>query len=259
MTLNNDARLRTKHSLLFDVITINYNNRRGLFDTIASLEYIKGSKFVGKKILIDGYSSDLTDSDFEIFSQTYDIIIRESDKGIYDAMNKGLLFSSSPHVLMLNSGDTLLEDSHVALESLDLVSSKVIYAFPWRMDKYYFFPKSLIFLYLGNCCYCHQSLLLPKELKYKLNYKISGDLELLLRSLRLKYTIKNVNYPLSRYEGGGVSSFRSLRKLFEKTTIVLSLTPFYLLPACLLYNVLLFFKLQKLIPVLEPLKTVNFK
>jgi len=254
MALTDITKTSSKQSLLFDIVTINYNNRSGLLNTIESLKYLKASLYVGKKILVDGNSSDLTDSDFVHFSYHFDIIIREPDSGIYDAMNKGVNLSSSPHVLMLNSGDTLLKECNYALESVGQVSTKQIFAFPWRTNSNYYFPKSSLFLYFGNCCYCHQTLLLPSDIMYSRKYRISGDLELLLRALHLGYTIKHIRHPLSNYEGGGVSSHRGFRKLIEKTNVILSWTPFYLLPIAIFYNVLLLFKFQKVLPILEPLK-----
>ena len=250
---------RGESLLTLDIITINYNNRRGLLETVQSLKYISTSAIVRKKILIDGFSSDLSDSDFAFLSQYYDEVVSERDLGIYDAMNKGLRLSDSSYVLMLNSGDCLLPHSSAALDVVFRSSSSMqIYAFPWSMNGHIYAPKSLLYLYLGNFCYCHQALILPRCISYDCSFKISGDLEHLLRCLQLGYKIKFINIPLSNYEGGGLSANRSLRKQFEKIKAVLLRTPLVLLPFSFLYNLALIFRLQNIFHFLIPLKVTSF-
>ena len=239
---------------MIDIITINLNNKSGLYETVDSLKYIKNAPYIGHKILIDGNSSDLTSNDFEEFSKYYDTIVIEKDNGIYDAMNKGLRLASSKLVLMLNSGDTLLPESRRVLGTNIKIMSNTIYAFSWTSKGYYYSTKSCLYLFLGNFCYCHQSLLIPREIYYSSKYKISGDLELLLRALKIGYTIKYIDIPLANYAGGGISSKRKFRKFIEKISISIMYTPLYLIPVALIYNMLTALGIQKIWKILEPLK-----
>lgn len=87
------------------IITVNFNNAKGLERTINSVreQTYKEIEF----IVIDGFS---TDESKNIILKNQDIIsywISEKDNGIYDAMNKGIKVCSGDYVLFLNSGDFL--------------------------------------------------------------------------------------------------------------------------------------------------------
>lgn len=239
---------------MIDIITINLNNKSGLYETADSLKYIKHASSVDKKILIDGNSSDLNDRDFQTLSETYDIIVSERDNGIYDAMNKGLKLASSKHVLMLNSGDTLLPKAQSTLNTQKEMSQNTIYAFEWTSKGYYYSTKSKLYLYLGNFCYCHQSLLIPRKIYYSCQYEISGDHELLLRALKIGYTIKHIHSPLANYADGGISSKRKIRKLIEKLKISILYVPLYMIPITITYNLLTGLGTQRILKFLEPLE-----
>jgi len=90
------------------IITINLNNAEGLRRTIQSV--ISQSYLNFEFIIIDGGS---TDESLEIISSYSDKItywISEPDKGIFNAMNKGILQASRDYCLFLNSGDWLVND-----------------------------------------------------------------------------------------------------------------------------------------------------
>lgn len=92
---------------LLSIITINFNNAEGLKKTIESVISQSFNDF--EYLIIDGGS---TDGSVEIIKQNKRINywISEKDKGIYDAMNKGILKSSGNYLLFLNSGDYLCEN-----------------------------------------------------------------------------------------------------------------------------------------------------
>lgn len=85
------------------IISISYNNALGLHKTIESV--VQQSYTNYEYIVIDGGS---TDNSVEIIEQYADKItywISEPDKGIYNAMNKGLAQAKGDYVHFLNSGD----------------------------------------------------------------------------------------------------------------------------------------------------------
>lgn len=87
------------------VITINYNNRQGLTNTIQSVEAQSVKNF--EWIVVDGAS---TDGSRELITEHTDIIttwVSEPDLGIYNAMNKGIRMAHGEYLLFLNSGDYL--------------------------------------------------------------------------------------------------------------------------------------------------------
>ncbi|GAB6122871.1 glycosyltransferase family 2 protein [Dysgonomonas termitidis] len=90
------------------VITINYNNGTGLEKTIRSV--IKQSYIDYEYIVIDGGSTDSSKQILEIYSDKITCWVSEPDKGIYEAMNKGIIRAKGEFCHFLNSGDIYADD-----------------------------------------------------------------------------------------------------------------------------------------------------
>lgn len=107
------------------IITINYNNCAGLSRTMDSVIRQTCKDF--EWILIDGAS---TDGSVDLIRQNKQHItywVSEPDKGIYNAMNKGLQQAHGEYCLFLNSGDWLAQDSTIA-EVLPILSGDIFVA-----------------------------------------------------------------------------------------------------------------------------------
>lgn len=112
------------------IITINYNNKHGLQKTINSVISQIYKEF--EWIIIDGGS---TDGSKELIEQYTDYItywVCEPDKGIYNAMNKGIEVAKGEYLLFLNSGDYLVSVytlEHVLCKSFqaDIVYGNLLY------------------------------------------------------------------------------------------------------------------------------------
>jgi glycosyltransferase involved in cell wall biosynthesis len=120
------------------VVTINYNNAHGLQKTIDSVAAQTYKEF--EHIIVDGNSHDegvriIQDYDYAQRSsgQPHPVIrwTSEIDKGIYNAMNKGVRMAQGEYVLMLNSGDTLVDERVLEriiseLDGTDIVQGNTI-------------------------------------------------------------------------------------------------------------------------------------
>ena len=115
------------------IITINYNNKGGLKKTINSvvnqtfndLEYI----------IIDGGSSDGSVDIIKEYQNQVDYWVSEKDRGIYNAMNKGINIAKGEYLLFLNSGDYFCNQSvlHNFLKEtndIDIIYGKQYYEYP---------------------------------------------------------------------------------------------------------------------------------
>ena len=85
------------------IITINYNNKLGLQRTIDSVIIQTFKDF--EWIIIDGGSTDGSKELIEEYSKYITCWVSESDKGIYNAMNKGIQRAHGEYLHFLNSGD----------------------------------------------------------------------------------------------------------------------------------------------------------
>jgi glycosyltransferase involved in cell wall biosynthesis len=100
------------------IITVNFNSGHKLFSTSKSLVGLERVEW----IVIDGQSSDLGFDQLDDLPRRPDIFISEKDEGIYDAMNKGLIYSNCPVLFYLNSGDEIIDHLAfaLALENSDI-------------------------------------------------------------------------------------------------------------------------------------------
>lgn len=108
--------------MILSIITINRNNRNGLKRTLDSIAAQSFTDF--EHIIVDGASSDGSVElikDFEGKFKGKLQWVSELDKGIYNAMNKGIKMASGEYIQIVNSGDYLASTTAVEnmLQSLD--------------------------------------------------------------------------------------------------------------------------------------------
>ena len=90
--------------MLFSIITINYNNAEGLEGTIQS---VVSQQFIDYEyIVVDGNSTDDSLDLLKKYSSYITFYISEPDKGVYDALNKGVQVAKGDYIIFMNSGDS---------------------------------------------------------------------------------------------------------------------------------------------------------
>ena len=98
----------TNHNHSLSVITVVKNDQKNIEKTIKSV--IANKKGLNLEyIIIDGKSDDKTLSIIKKYKKKIDKIISEKDKGIYDAMNKGINLSNNDIIVFCNSGDFFIK------------------------------------------------------------------------------------------------------------------------------------------------------
>jgi len=165
------------------IITVNLNNIKGLKNTLKSVEKQTYNKF--EYIVIDGAS---TDGSVDIIKESpiVDAWVSEKDRGVYDAMNKGIEKASGDYLLFLNSGDLLFSDEVIKKVIPQLTSEAIIYGniqFVARDGNALYihnFPEHLTFKHFFNLSLGHPSTLIRRDLfekygKYETDYTIVAD------------------------------------------------------------------------------------
>lgn len=89
------------------IITVNLNNAAGLRNTIESV--LKQTYTDFEYLIIDGASNDQSVEVIQQFGDRIHYWISEPDKGLYDAMNKGIEHANGEYLQFLNSGDEIAE------------------------------------------------------------------------------------------------------------------------------------------------------
>lgn len=91
----------------YSIITINYNNKQGLKNTIESVIHQTHRDF--EYIVIDGGSTDGSADILKEYDSHIDYWVSEPDKGIYNAMNKGIAKAKGDYLNFMNSGDCFFD------------------------------------------------------------------------------------------------------------------------------------------------------
>lgn len=166
------------------IITVCYNAGAVIERTIQSI--IKQSFTNYEYIIIDGNSKDNTLPIIEQYKKYVSVLVCESDNGIYDAMNKGILASSGEYLIFMNAGDefvdsTVLENLISVSNEIPIVHGNIIRSFNrrriWNSGITNNNPTIMDFLY---DTFHHQSSLIKRELfvKYGLydtRYRLCSD------------------------------------------------------------------------------------
>ncbi|MEM6725896.1 MAG: glycosyltransferase family 2 protein, partial [Bacteroidota bacterium] len=126
-----------KHSI--SVITVVYNGKDLLEGTIKSV--INQTYPHIEYVMVDGNSKDGTQEIIQQYADRIDQWISEPDKGLYDAMNKGLRMATGDFVLFMNAGDEfrnpdVLEKVFAkATEKTDVLYGEVMFVIEAREDQ----------------------------------------------------------------------------------------------------------------------------
>jgi glycosyltransferase involved in cell wall biosynthesis len=198
---------------MLSVVTINFNNKIGLFSTLSSLNSI--NKII-EFIVIDNNS---TDGSLELLAENSKLIkklISEKDYGIYNAMNKGIHMCTNEYIIFLNSGDSFYNSSNFSQLSSNIGLEDLIYGDildsgqnPLKVVTY---PDNISFEYMLCGGLPHQATAIRKSLfekvgYYNEKYKIISDWVFFMEALFIhKVTYRHLPIVISNFEGGGVSS-----------------------------------------------------
>ena len=203
---------------MISIITINLNNKDGLKETIDSV--INQTYSDIEYIIIDGGS---TDGSVDIIKEYNDKIsywISEKDKGIYNAMNKGIRVSTGDYLLFLNSGDHLIENNVLEKVFPYLDGTDFVYGNEWKVNERNrgnipyeaVYPNKLDESFFRRTSLPHQSTFIKRELLkdgYNENYKIISDWILFRESWKNGKTYKHMPFIVSVYDCSGFSNQNS--------------------------------------------------
>ena len=197
------------------IITVAYNNRNGLEETIKSVISQTWKDF--EFIIIDGGSNDGSKEVLENYSPQIDYWVSEPDKGIYNAMNKGITRATGQYLIFMNSGDRfsspeILQRISPAFGGEDIVYGNAYYELENRQKYEYKIPSKITIGSLIKEPICHQSAFFRKELfeKYGLydeRNKIASDWTFMM-DIFVHHNIsqKYINEFISIFEKIGIST-----------------------------------------------------
>jgi glycosyltransferase involved in cell wall biosynthesis len=206
------------------IVTVCFNSSRTIRETIDSV--LSQNHHPVQYIIVDGGSTDGTVELVQQYKQGISHFVSEPDRGIYDAMNKGIRLATGDIIGLLNSDDTYA-DSHVVTDlvtamsaaNADAVFADLVYvdqSDTRRVRRYYdssrWRPRRFRFGWMP----AHPTFFIKRKFYerhglFSLDYRIAADFEMLVRLLyRGGATYTHVARPVVKMRTGGMST-RGLR------------------------------------------------
>ena len=194
------------------VVTVVYNDVQNIEKTI--LNVLNQSFKWLDYVVIDGDSTDGTREIIEKYTPQISRYISESDKGIYNAMNKCMNLISGDYVCFMNSGDSfvgaevLQEIFGKEEQTSDVIYGSTIVTNGDKKKKH--LPRPVDSIKNGRLPFVHQSVFLKTELFKKCgfneSYRVNADFDLFLRLFKEGNSFKEVDTEVSYYAAGGLSA-----------------------------------------------------
>lgn len=179
---------------LFSIITITYNAAQTLPPTLESVDGQTCTDY--EHLVIDGASPDGTAALSTASGNTRRHTYSSPDKGLYDAMNKGLALAKGKYLIFLNAGDTFsTPDTLEAYAEVARTGADIVYADTRLVDasrhvlgaRHLSVPERLTFKsFARGMLVCHQAFCVRRDLagRYDLSYRFSADYAWCLDCLR---------------------------------------------------------------------------
>jgi glycosyltransferase involved in cell wall biosynthesis len=216
---------------LFSIITVTWNAASVIAPTLESVQRQSSSDY--EMLIIDGASSDDTLAIVRQASIAGLRVFSEPDKGLYDAMNKGISRARGRYLIFLNAGDAFADAAVLArLAVLAAANPGVIYGQTQLVDarrdvvgrRHLTAPKRLtVNSFLDGMVVCHQAFVVRRDLAqpYDLRYRYSADYDWCIRVL--KKSTDNAyagRQPIISYLAEGVTTRHHSASLWERYRIM---------------------------------------
>ena len=218
----------------FSIITVTYNAGKVLEDTIQSV--ISQTYRNVEYIIVDGASKDNTQEIIGKYSKHISKMVSEPDKGLYDAMNKGIGMATGDYLCFLNAGDKFYEKEtlqKIAETLKDKELPDVIYGETAIVDEDGNFlhmrrlstPERLNWRsFKQGMLVCHQAFLAKRELAlkhpYDMQYRFSADFDWCIRIMKEAKCLHNTRLTLINYLNEGMTTRNHKASLKERFRIM---------------------------------------
>lgn len=217
---------------LFTIITVTYNASETIPATLKSVAEQTCKLY--EYLVIDGLSSDDTvrlANESGIGNMT---VISEKDRGIYDAMNKGLGIATGDYVIFLNAGDSFKNANTLQLIADKIMDNdypgivygqtEIVDASRKRIGDRHLSAPAILTLdsFKNGMVVCHQAFIVLRKLvdNYDTRYKFSADYEWCIRCLQRSHRNCYIDRIIIDYLFEGVTTANHYASLWERFRIM---------------------------------------
>ena len=213
------------------VITVCYNAVDTIEKTILSVTNQTYQNI--EYIIIDGASTDGTVDNIRKYADNIAYFVSEPDKGIYDAMNKGINIATGDWINFMNSGDSFHELTTIEKIFSQTYNEEIGVVFG---DAYMVRKGEIGNIYISNPFWvskvpyksgkgiCHQSMFIKRnllcEFPFDKNYSICADFKQAYDIYNKGWNFYNTHIIVSNFDVEGVSYQKRLLALEENAKIV---------------------------------------
>lgn len=216
----------------FSIITVTYNAEAVLEDTILSV--ISQTYQQVEYIIVDGASKDRTPAIIDRYKDRIARIVSEPDRGLYDAMNKGIRLATGNYLCFLNAGDSFHSKDTLQQMVNTLSSSElpdVIYGETALVNHERHFlrmrrlqaPEVLTWRsFKQGMLVCHQAFFAKTSLAipYDLQYRFSSDFDWCIKVMKQARTLHNTHLTIIDYLEEGMTTQNRKASLRERFRIM---------------------------------------
>lgn len=220
-----------KQTPKFSIITITYNAEKVLEKTIQSVQQQSYTNY--EYIIVDGASKDHTMSIIDKYRTLFTTVISERDKGLYDAMNKGIDAATGDYLCFLNAGDCWHDKDTLSkmVASIGENLPDVMYGETAIVDSEGTFlrmrrlsaPEVLSWKSFRNgMLVCHQAFFAKRSLapRYDLSYRFSADFDWCIRVMKQAKSFHNTHTTVVDYLDEGLTTQNHKASLKERFYIM---------------------------------------
>ena len=198
--------------VLVSVITVSFNAAATIGETLDSVRRQTWGPL--ESVVVDGASTDGTQDIVARYGDITGKVVSEKDKGIYDAMNKGIALARGEILHFLNADDSFV-DENVVTEAVrifqsepdtDLVFGDAVYRTPEGDFLRRYQRVNARNLLYGDLC--HQAVFARRRLferfgNFNLGYRINADYDWFLRVFRGGAKVRYLPRPVANFRVGG--------------------------------------------------------
>ena len=206
---------------LVSIITVVFNGEKTLENTLKSIFNQTYPNI--ECIVIDGASKDKTIDIIKQYETKINYWISEPDKGLYDAMNKGLRVATGNYVFFLNADDVFFRNDVLEKVLLFESNADVYYGDAMFIDENenelgvrskvtpHKHPDNLNWKSLKyGMVVSHQAFIVKRSIAplYNTKYKIASDIDWMINVLKNASSIINTHLIIAKFKTGGTSTKR---------------------------------------------------